>query len=64
MRKIKDGMTNTERYYTKNKNISTVISIEQYEQIQAIAEREGKSVSAWLKDAIQYYMEYLNELGV
>ena len=64
MRKIKDGMTNTERYYTKNKNISTVIPLEQYEQIQAMAKREDKSVSAWLKDAIQYYIEYLNELGV
>lgn len=64
MRKINDGMSNKERFYTKNKSVRTDISNEQYEQIQAIAKREGKSVSAWLKDAIQYYMEYLNELGV
>lgn len=64
MRKINDGMSNKERFYTKNKSVRTDISNEQYEQIQAMAKREDKSVSAWLKDAIQYYIEYLSEFGV
>lgn len=62
--RTKDGLTAKQRYDRDNKRTIVYIPNERYTDIEKRAKENDMSVSAWIKKAIDYYVEYLNELGV
>lgn len=60
-KKIDDGMNAKQRYNANTKQINITVKLSQYENIAEHAQRHGKTVAQWMKDAMQFYLEWQNE---